>query len=270
MGGSEIRLAPTAIMLNLTTCPLCKCPVRIARREDGAADHYEFIDEQARHLIPNPISPILADFLRASRKGKKTVAIVGAGWNTAAWAPWGEDGVEVWGMNESHGYPWFDVENTTRWFQIHPKVSFTKEHKCNHWGWLREEHPFLIYMDRVYDDVPSSTKYPLRDIQNKLINNFYRGEEKVEKLFSSTCDYEVALALLEGFERIELYGIEMVLEGEYAFQREGISFWIGKAEGMGVELWIPEKSSLLVMPLYACEEIRDAKSGQATWSAGEN
>lgn len=222
------------------------------RREDGAADHYQYIEDGEHHQLPNPISPILADYLRAKRRGKKTVALVGGDWVSGPWAPWGE--TEVWGLNELHGYPWYKIEGITRWFQLHPKPAFTQEHLFSHWEWLQEEHPFPIYMQRVYDDVPSSVQYPLRKIQKELIGNIHRGEEKMEKLFSSTICYQIAQALYEGYERIELYGISLVMEGEYAHQREMMSFWLGKADGMGVEWWMPDNCALLVAPLYAYEE----------------
>jgi hypothetical protein len=235
------------------------------RREDGSADHYEVIEELERHSLVEPISPILANFLCASRKGKKTVAIVGTAWTSGSWAPWGE--TEVWCMNEMHGIHWCEVDNVTRWFQMHDKSSFTKEHKHNHWKWLQEEHDFPIYMLKNYDDVPNSIPYPLREIQNELIGNFYRGEEKMKKLFSSTMNYQVAQALHERFERIEIYGIEMLGKGEYGWQREAIAFWIGKADGMGIEVWMPEACSLLMQPLYGYEEVRKGDTGEIIWKA---
>lgn len=249
---------PSESFMPITKCPLCGCPVRTIRREDGSADHYEAIEE-CDHL-PNPISPILADFLRASRKGKKTVAIVGGEWATGSWAPWGE--IEVWGLNEWHGKPWYKVDGVTRWFQMHIKKSFTKEHKCRHWEWLQEEHPFPIYMLQDFDDVPNCVPYPLRKIQNELIGSFYRGEEKVKKLFSSTVCYQLALALYEGFERIEFFGVTLLLEGEYGWQREAMAFWMGKADGMGVDTWLPEQCSLLSQPLYGYEQVRKGDSGE--------
>ena len=248
-------------------CPVCKSPVRVLRRKDGSAARYLAIpDEYERQFTPNPISPALDDYLRAKRKGKKTVAIVGAAWTSGPWAPFGEKGVEIWCANELHGYPWVEVQGTTRWFQLHPKKSFIKKHDFNHWEWLQEKHLFPIYMQQVFDDVPSSTKYPLREIQNELIGDFYRGEEKMEKLFSSTMCYQVALALYGGFERIEIFGVELVMDGEYAYQREAMAFWMGKADGMGIEVWLPEPCALLVQPLYAYEEIRK-ESGQIVWSS---
>jgi hypothetical protein len=72
----------------------------------------------------------------------------------------------------------------------------------------------------------------------------------------------MALALEQGFKRIEIYGIELILEGEYAYQREIMAYWLGKADGMGVEVWLPQKCSLLVQPLYAYEEVRKGDSGK--------
>ena len=245
----------------ITNCPVCGVEVRIIRREDGSADHYEPLTATERNARQNPCPPALADYLRAMRKGKKTVAIVGAAPNTAHWTPFGEEGVEVWTCNENHNVPWCKTEDVTRWFQIHPKWSFTRDNQHKHWEWLQEEHPFPIYMQMAYDDVPASIPYPLRDVQNGLMN-IVRGELPIRKIFSSTFTLQTALALYEGFERIELYGIEMILEYEYAYQREMMAYWLGKADGMGVEVWMPEQCSLLKAPLYGYEQQRAARTGE--------
>lgn len=247
--------------MDIAKCPVCGMVVRIVRREDGSADHYEPLSESDAAYIPNPCPPALADYLRAKRCGKKTAALVGSAFNTGSWAPFGEDWVDVWTCNEMHGLPWMKEEQVSAWFQIHPKWSFTRDEKHNHWEWLQQEHPFPIYMQMVYDNVPTSKKYPLREIQNKIVN-IERGELQINKLFSSTFNYQMALALYHEFERIELYGIELLLGGEYAYQREIMSFWLGKADGMGVEVWLPEPCSLLVQPLYGYEEVRKGDTGE--------
>jgi hypothetical protein len=235
------------------------------RRADGALDHYEYLEEHERHDIPNPVPPVLADYLRAQRRGKKTVALIGSAWSSGPWTPFGE--IDVWGMNELHYVPWLEVEKCTGWFQIHHKDVFTQElEHVDHWGWLQEAHPFPIYMLQTYDDVPSSVKYPLREIQKELIHNLYRGEEKMKKFFSSTFNYQMALALYQGYKRIELYGIEMLGEGEYSWQREMMGFWTGKADTMGIEVWMPETCALLVQPLYGYEEVRKGATGEISWT----
>ena len=40
-----------------------------------------------------------------------------------------------------------------------------------------------------------------------------------------------------------------------------MAFWLGKADGMGVEVWMPEKCELLKAPLYAYEETRQSGGG---------
>lgn len=250
---------PPIFMKDITECPLCKMPVRVVRREDGAADHYEPLTYEETEKLPNPCPPAIADYLRVKRKGKKTVAMLGAGFTTGQWVPFGE--VDIWTLNELHDLSWMQEESVSGWYQIHPKWSFTKEHKSNHWEWLQKKHPFPIYMQHVYDDVPCSVMFPLRDIQNGLVN-IVRGELPIRKLFSSTFCYAMALALFQGYERIELYGIQLMLEGEYHWQREMMSFWLGKADGMGVEVWLPKQSSLLTAPLYGYEEIKKGDTGR--------
>jgi hypothetical protein len=48
----------------------------------------------------------------------------------------------------------------------------------------------------------------------------------------------VALALYEGFEEIKLFGIDMSVGTEWGIEKPCMEYWIGRAEGMGVELVI--------------------------------
>ena len=235
-------------------CPLCGCPVRIVRRADGSADHYHGLTPEELAEVPNPIPPVLEQFLRAQRKGKRTVAIAGSAWTSRSWAPYSDPDVEVWCFNEMHGQ--LGVEKPTRWFQLHHKWVWSMEHRFGHKDWLKEDRDYPLYMQRIYDDVPGAVVFPLREIQNKLLARGWRGEKLLKNIFSSSMSYAIALALYEGFERIELYGIELIMDGEWAYQREAMAFWLGKADGMGVEWWMPEECELLRMPLYAYEETR--------------
>jgi hypothetical protein len=241
----------------LGKCKLCGSPVRVVRREDGKADHYEGVDPE---ILPAPPIPApLGDFLDASRRGKKTVAIVGAAWSSRAWAPYEDLAVEIWTLNEMHGRS--GLGRITRWFDVHPKKIFMQNTRHGHRDWMEEKHPFPIYTQRIYDNVPSSVPYPLAEIQKTLLTRIWRNDRQIKKIFSSTVAYMVALALYEGFERIELFGIELVMTDEWAYQREALSFWLGKADGMGIEVWMPEACSLFRIPLYGYEEMRNATGG---------
>jgi hypothetical protein len=242
-------------MEEISKCPMCGVPVRVIRRDDGMADHYEALTDGEANFVPNPISPHLDGYLKGKRKGKRTVAIVGSAYTTGPWAPFGEPGIEVWCENEMHVKPWVNVDGVTAWFQLHPKWSFEKEHRSNHREWLTKDWPFHIYMQRTYDNIPRSIAYPLREVQGLI--DVERGEEKIEKIFTSSFAYMTALALQQKkFDRIEIFGIELLLEGEYAYQREAMAYWIGQADGLGIDVWLPEQCDLLRRPLYAYEEIR--------------
>ena len=248
----------------LSECGLCGCPMRIIRRPDGSADHFRYLEPDELAEVPNPISPVLDDFLKAQRAGKKTVAIVGSAWTSRMWAPYDDPDVEVWCFNEMHGQ--LGVGKADRWFQLHKKWVWTSEEyvRFGHTEWLKEDRDYPLYMQQVYDGIPGATRFPLQEIQSRLLARIWRGETLLKKLFTTSMVYGIALALDEGFERIELYGIELVMAGEYGYQREGMAFWLGKADGMGVEVWMPEKCELLKAPLYAYEETRQSGGGILT------
>jgi len=240
--------------MEVKNCPVCGTPVRVVVRDDGVADHYEPLTDDDLNKVAPPIPPPMADMLRHERIGKRTLAIVGSAYTTGSWA-FGDHSIDVWCENEMHVKNWVDLDYVTAWFQLHPKWSFTKPHRGNHKEWLEKDWPFHIYMQREFDGIPKSVAYPLREVKKTI--GVRRGEDRLERAFGSSFSYMLALALFLGeYDRIELYGIEMVLGGEYAYQRESMAFWIGKADGMGVEVWMPEQCDLLKQPLYAYEEIR--------------
>lgn len=72
---------------------------------------------------------------------------------------------------------------------------------------------------------------------------------------SSSIDWMIPRALLDGFERIHLVGIRMLTVWEWETQRECLAYWIGKAEGLGVEV-ITDPLAALCTPerIYGSDE----------------
>jgi hypothetical protein len=79
--------------------------------------------------------------------------------------------------------------------------------------------------------IPGTTykRYPIE----KVIKRFQTG------FFSNAICYMIALALLEGVDKLNIYGV-LHLEkfDEYAMQKPGVDHWLGIAKGMGVEYYI--------------------------------
>ncbi len=241
-----------------THCPTCGMAVRVIRRAyDDEADHYEalIIGEDIAKVLPTQ-DPETAAKLRKFREGKKTVALVGMAATSCSLAPWDDIDVEIWCLNEAHAFPW--MKRATRWFQIHATESWkryiAKRDVRGHFDWLKKNPLDIpIYMQYYNELVPKSRDYPLHEVLEKFFHNFWRGDFRV-KYFTSTFAYMMGVALLEGFERIEVYGFEMADEIEYVKQKACAEFWIGLAMGMGVEIYTPPECQILWSNLYGGDE----------------
>lgn len=278
-----------------THCPVCGMAVRVVRRITGEADHYEAIlhGEDVARVLP-PQDPKVAAKLRKARKGKKTVAIVGLAPTSCSLAPFEDEDVEIWCLNEAHAFPQW-LKRWDRWFQIHDSVSWhryiAKRDVRGHADWLKQKHRDSnarlprkptgweqfkqkwfnrkeydhlkameeeklkpIYMQFWTPEVPGSVAYPLYEVQKRVFKDFWRGEDNSIKYFTSTFAYMCGIAELEDFERVEIYGFEMSDEIEYITQKACAEFWIGYLMGKGVEIYVPEHCQLLWSWLYGGAE----------------
>lgn len=165
----------------------------------------------------------------------KKVCLLGTS-NTLSQAPINDRSFEFWALNDMFVLP--QGKAATRWFELHPRATheshIPRGNANNYLDGLRAM-TIPVYMQEHYPDIPASIKYPLEE----MIVHFGR------QYFKSTLDYMMALALYEGFEEIHLYGVNMADSLEYAHQRPSMEYWIGRAEGMGVKVVLPEGCDLL-------------------------
>lgn len=159
------------------------------------------------------------------------VALVGKGL-TRREAPFGQEGWELWGLNGPPADGWdAPIESHTRWFQLHPPVYLRK-----HWpqGITELDHDWTrrrgvrLYMDRHYPEYPDSEAFPVREMEALTSHGRYH---------SSSMDWMIALAILEGFKEISLYGMGISTppnrNGEPISARATMEYWAGVAEGRG-------------------------------------
>lgn len=111
-----------------------------------------------------------------------------------------------------------------------------------------------IMMQDIYEDVPASMRYPFET----MVTEFPRG------YMTNHLAYMVALALMEGVTHLGIFGCDYSTNSEYGPQRGGAEYWLGVAEGRGVQVMIAPKCDLLGKPalLYGYEShpngVRDA------------
>ena len=68
--------------------------------------------------------------------------------------------------------------------------------------------------------------YPMKELQEKFHTTF----------FSNTIAYMLAYALFHDYERIWMYGIDMMTNTSYVQEKGGVEFWMGVALGRKVEV----------------------------------
>jgi len=191
-----------------------------------------------------------SDELKQARVGKKTVAMVGMASTSRHLAPYDNETIPIWALNES-ATPRFDyLKRVNRIYQLHPEWDFTRPGNHNYEDypkWIRERHPFEIMMQEQNGRFPSGVRYPIEDIVARF------GPEAL--YFTSSAPYMIAHALLEEYNRIEMYGFEMAANEEYANQKPCAEFWLGVAIGCGCEVYLPPGNPLLgkEMQLYGYE-----------------
>lgn len=92
-----------------------------------------------------------------------------------------------------------------------------------------------FYSVRTYEDIPQSVEYPLREVVEKV---------KVP-YFENSIAYMIALAIVEGYEQIDLYGVAQMGAHEYVKERGCVEYWLGVAAGLGLAVGIHTHSLLL-------------------------
>jgi hypothetical protein len=170
---------------------------------------------------------------------KSKVYIVGF---APSWAetPWQDQDAEIWCLNEFYKVgktvPGFHAD---RWFEIHDRNSKSKA-TPEHQQFL-QQCPCPVYMWQKYDDIPNSVRFP----KDEIIQFFEEKGYKGARYFTNSISWFIAMAIMEGFKSIHVYGVDMATDSEYGWQRPSCEYWIGVAEGMGIEIHIPSASDLL-------------------------
>lgn len=177
---------------------------------------------------------------------RSSVAIIGAAEGFQL-APFHDATWEIWGCNNlwSHCQDKDGHFRADRWFELHPlRVQTAQELD------LMQRCPIPLYTLRhLGKDFPSSVRFPLEAVEALWPRGY----------FTCTFAYQIALALVEKFTTIGLFGVEF-LKGtarERTVERACVDFWIGLAHGRGVNILTSEQSTLAWSPYRYGYEYRE-------------
>jgi hypothetical protein len=146
------------------------------------------------------------------------VAVIGLG-KTHDQAPWDDPAWQKWGLPWDEGY-W---QRLDRLFEMHDKRLLESEHSRRKPG----------YLDRL-EGAYTQGNYPF-DAVAESIGAYY---------WNSSIAYAMALAIHEGAEEIGVWGVDLVADDEYSYQRPNMEYLIGLARGRGIKVYIPPESAL--------------------------
>jgi hypothetical protein len=172
---------------------------------------------------------------------KNILVVMGSHPGTRDEFDWTREDCDVVVFNEAMKQPW--VKRADYVTQMHLPVIWRNPGNRNdphHYDWLKSGDTPFILMQEKYEDVPKAIKYPLDEIT-----------AMGRRYITSSAAFTIAWAIYSGYKKIEIYGVEMETNTEYAFQRPGVTYWIGLAEGRGIKVDFHGK--LLTCPLYGYE-----------------
>lgn len=175
--------------------------------------------------------------MTGSRSGKK-VAIIG-GARSRSRAPYDDQSWEIWAFSSLR----LNTPRFTRWFEMHSledlrgQLRKDTQRRLSYRSYLRflQQLTCPVYMQRKHETIPYSVKYPLQE----ALAAFGR-------CFTSTASYLLALAILEGYETMGVWGIHLTEKTVYARQRPGVEYLLGLARQKGINIYLPPKCPLRI------------------------
>jgi hypothetical protein len=107
--------------------------------------------------------------------------------------------------------------------------------------WLKT-HPGPVYTSIVREGYPGLVAFPLEAVLNRK----HDGNGGAP-YFNSTAAYAIAYAIHIGVKHISLFGLDYTLANAHHAEqgRACCEFWLGIAAARGIEITVPETSSLL-------------------------
>jgi hypothetical protein len=170
----------------------------------------------------------------------KKLAIVCGSPSSEMLAPFDDPEYEVWVLgNRLNNYPRYDVI-----FEIH---DVTEENGPDYPKWLVAKSKELIVGRDFPIQADNVTVFPF-DESEKLFGSMY---------LTSSPAMMVCLAILRGYQHMELYGVDLAIEDfEYFWQRPCMEAWIGFARGKGHEVIVHESS-----PVFKADYVEGERCG---------
>jgi hypothetical protein len=145
--------------------------------------------------------------------------------------------VEVWAVNDKsaiskHLSRIEEEGEWTRWFNLHSRQHMDASYPRDIAFRKQQDGSKPFYTQLFQPDLPGSIEFPRKQIQAAF--------PEAANYFSCSICWLIALAILEGFERIEFWGVRLSDRKKtktYHFERPCFFYWVQKARDHGIDVW---------------------------------
>lgn len=166
-------------------------------------------------------------------------------------APFADKDFEIWAI--AHACLGEPLPKVDRIFEVHKWDEVVK------WGSLDAftKHPNAPkYLIERHEEIPNSIAFPFKEVSEK----FKIFPDRPESHMTNSISWMIALAILEGFEEIHIYGVNMSHHTEYGTQKPSCEYYLGLAKGLGIKIYVPPVSDLLKSNfLYGLDEEKQSE-----------
>jgi hypothetical protein len=189
------------------------------------------------------------------KEKKKKCFIVGF---APSWklTPWNDPDAEIWSLNEFYllGKQCPDAK-VDRWFEIH-NLERPPKNNPEHLAFL-ETLDIPLYTLKKWDFIKNVNQeaFPF-----DAICDWFKARGHIgHRYFTNSISWMLGFAIMEGFEEIHVYGVDMAMDkdsngnDEYGYQKPSCEYFLGLAEKYA-RVYVPETSDLLMCPMrYAID-----------------
>jgi len=217
-------------------------------------------------------------------KEKDEVYIVGCA-GTKDMVPFDNPNAEYWGVNNLWGVP-LKGAHWDRWFEIHniwfdqQQNKLVRRELTDFRGQVIDDYlkglaslGCPVYMQQFWPElVPNSVPFP-KDAMLKWFaeelplpsGKLGIGWQKA-RYITNSITVQICFAMYLGFKKIHVWGVDMAVGTEYEKQRPSCEYWMGLADGLGMEISVPDEADLLkTLFIYGLEEpLQDAWTKKLT------
>ena len=161
----------------------------------------------------------------ATKLKPKQVCILGTA-ESLKEAPYDDPEWDMWAVATVIGHPY--CKRMDRILELHSRDS---------WGLRIDEinkAKVPVWMWKHYPEIPLSEEFPLAEITKEF-----------RSYFTNSISFLIAEAIRQGYTDIGLFGVHMATTTEYGHQRPSCEYYLGLAEGRGINLWLPDGADML-------------------------